>query len=221
MRKFKKIDCLLLFLLFFCCFPLLTACQSADKTDVYLKTEKIEEAEFTYDAVNDETFIVWSTTLTNNSIYNFRSFYVTFRLYNGSELVETKTCNYNIGVEHGKSYTGKFNFYANKKIDNIKFVSWGANSDSLGETYKIWFIVTGILSGIFSLIYIIVMAVLDLDFESWLDNWWIFLLFLLPVAVCIWQGIISSWVPVLIVFGGVFAFFLIATIAQAIKSAVG
>ena len=204
----------------------LTGCQSTDKKESYFDTTGIEYSIFEYDPNTNQTRVIWATTLTNDTIWNFNSFSVTFNLYQDSILVKTETYNYDVSVRHGADYTGKFNFYADNEIDSIEYVSWTANYSSFWETYKIWFIVMISLASVASLIYIIVMIIEDLELsdtfdaiaEFFEDHAWVAFCILIPlIGGEIWGIVGSYWVPILIVLGGIIAFVLIALIAHLVK----
>lgn len=204
----------------------LTGCQSTDKKESYFDTTGIEYSIFEYDPNTNQTRVIWATTLTNDTIWNFNSFSVTFNLYQDSILVKTETYNYDVSVRHGADYTGKFNFYADNEIDSIEYVSWTANYSSFWETYKIWFIVMISLASVASLIYIIVMIIEDLELsdtfdaiaEFFEDHAWVAFCILIPlIGGGIWGIVGSYWVPILIVLGGIIAFVLIALIAHLVK----
>ena len=204
----------------------LTGCQSTDKKESYFDTTGIEYSIFEYDPNTNQTRVIWATTLTNDTIWNFNSFSVTFNLYQDSILVKTETYNYDVSVRHGADYTGKFNFYADNEIDSIEYVSWTANYSSFWETYKIWFIVMISLASVASLIYIIVMIIEDLELsdtfdaiaEFFEDYAWVAFCILIPlIGGGIWGIVGSYWVPILIVLGGIIAFVLIALIAHLVK----
>lgn len=204
----------------------LTGCQSTDKKESYFDTTGIEYSIFEYDPNTNQTRVIWATTLTNDTIWNFNSFSVTFNLYQDSILVKTETYNYDVSVRHGADYTGKFNFYADNEIDSIEYVSWTANYSSFWETYKIWFIVMISLASVASLIYSIVMIIEDLELsdtfdaiaEFFEDHAWVAFCILIPlIGGGIWGIVGSYWVPILIVLGGIIAFVLIALIAHLVK----
>ena len=210
-----------LFLLFATCFVLFTGCQSTDKHESYLDSSNMENAQFTYDADSNQTKVVWKTTLTNNTIYNFNDFSVTVNLFHNSTLVKTETYYYDIGVKHGATFTGNFNFYAENEIDSVEFVSWNANYDSLWGTYKVWFIVAIVLVCVAALIYIIIMVIQDLELdEIWdflQDYWWVLFSILVPLGGTIWGVVTSNWVPALIIASGVVALVIICVVAHLIK----
>lgn len=199
--------------------------QSTDKSEAYFDKSGIEYTRFEYDANSNKTKVIWATTLTNNTIYNFDGFSVKFKLYSNSVDLGTETYNYDRGVKHGGEYTGAFNFYADGEVTAIEYVSWSANYNSFWETYKIWFIVTIVVACVAALIYIIVMIVQDLELsdtfeavvEFFEDHAWVAICFLIPLAGTIWGIVTSYWVPILIVLGGIVAFILLALIAHLIK----
>ena len=206
----------------------LTGCQSTDKSQSYFNYSGIEYSQFEYDSANNKTKVIWATTLSNDTIYNFDSFSVDFKLYNNSTLIGTKTYNYDRGVKHGSDYTGKFNFYADGEVTSIEYVSWSANYNSFWDTYKIWFIVTIVVAAILAIAYIIVMIIEDLELndvgefiadlgEFIADHWWIAFSLLLPLGGSLYGIITSAWVPVLIIVGGIVAVILIGLIAHLIE----
>lgn len=199
----------------------LTCCQSTDKSQSFLDSSGLSYSQFEYDSTNNKTKVIWATTLTNDTIYNFESFSIEFKLYNNSTLIGTKTYNYDRGVKHGSDYTGKFNFYADGEINSIEYVSWSANYNSFWDTYKIWFIVTIVVAIILAIAYIIVMIIEDLELddvgEFIADHWWIVFSLLLPIGGSLYGIITSAWVPVLIVLGGIVAVIVVGLIAHLIK----
>ena len=212
----------ILFLVVLFCIIFFAGCQqSTDKSEAYFDKSGIEYTQFEYDNNSNKTRVIWATTLTNNTIYNFDGFSVKFKLYNNSAVIGTEIYNYDKGVKHGGEYTGAFNFYADGEVTAIEYVSWTAHYNSFWETYKIWFIVTIVVACVAALIYIIVMIVQDLelddvgDFLS--DNWWISFSLLVPLGGTIWGVVTSYWVPVLIILGGIVVFVLLALIAHLIK----
>lgn len=217
---------LLLMVVFVSSLVFLIGCQSTDKKESYFNITRLEYSTFEYDSNTNRTRVVWTTTITNDTIWNLNSFSVAFNLYQDSTLVRTETYNYDVGVRHGADYTGNFNFYADSKIDGIEYVSWTANYDSFWETYKIWLIVMGSLASAASLIYIIVMIVEDLELsdtfdaiEDFFEDYaWVAVCILIPlIGGGIWGIIGSYWVPILIVLAGIIAFILIALFAHLIK----
>ncbi|MDE7373163.1 MAG: hypothetical protein K2N18_03785, partial [Clostridia bacterium] len=227
MKNFTKKICsvAVLALMLFTCIGIFTGCQSPYKTDAFFDTSGIEYTNFDYNANTNQTTVVWATTLTNNTIYDFDGFSVTFKLFSNSSLVNTQTYNYNRGVKHGGNYTGVFNFFVDGKIDGIEYVSWTAKYATFWDTYKIWFIVTIVVASVVTFIYIIIMIARDLALSDTVDtiqeffeeHAWVAFAFLIPLAGTIWGIVTSYWVPVLIVLGGVVAFIVLSALAHLVK----
>lgn len=211
------------FILILIVFSLLTfpGCQSTDKKESFVDTTSFSYSKFEYDSVENKTKIIWATTLSNNTIYNFNSFSITFKLFYNNELIETETYNYDIAVNHGKEYTGAFNFYYDGKIDSIEYVSWSANYNSFWDTYNIWFIVAIVAVVAISIAYISIMIIQDLELDDIGDfiseNSWILFSLLIPFGSSIYAFIESSWVSALIILGALIAVILIGLIAHLIK----
>ena len=204
---------------------MLAGCQSTDKKESYFDISGITNARFEFDNTTNKTNVTWTTTLTNGTIYNLKSFSVKFKLYNDSTLVNIQTFDYNLGIKHGKDYSGVFRFYVIGQIDSIEYVSWTADYETFWNTYKIWIIVMIALSGVASIAYIIVMISQDLDLgdtvdaivDFFEDHGWVAICFLIPLAGTIWGFATSNWIPVLIVIGGIVAFIILALVAHLIK----
>ncbi len=206
--------------------PLLVSCQSTNKDDSYISTEMINDAEFEYDSINNQTEVHWRATLTNNTIYNFKEFSIKFELYEGDTLQGKETYYYARGVNHGQSYTGGFKFVCDGEIDAIKYIQWSADYVSFWETYWIWIIAVCVIAGIVSLIYIICMIINDLDLDEVFENIGEFFKDNLEAALSLLGGsiggiilgiVFSYWVPVLIILGGIVAFVLIGLFAHFVK----
>lgn len=203
----------------------LAGCQSTDKTQSYFDTTGFDFAKFDYDPNKNQTKVTWSTTFTNDTIWDINNFSIVFRLFQGSALITTETYYYDIDIRHGADYAGTFYFYVDERVDGIEYVSWTANYDSFWETYKIWCIAVIVLAGVASLIYIIIMILQDLELSDTFDaisdffeeHSWIAICILIPIGASIWGIIASYWVPILIVLGGIVSFVLISLIAHLIK----
>lgn len=213
-------------LIFVICMGFLVGCQSTDKTNSYFNTPEATQIEFDYDEVSNVTNVRFYTTITNDTIYSFSGFSVTFKMYNDSDYVDTNTWDFSTAVKNGRSYSGWFTFDATGEIDEIQYYSWSANYNSFWETYRVWMIVTIVVASVVFLGYLIVMIVEDLElsdvFEWFIDIFgehgyigWSVLLFL--IASGIFAIIVSYWVPLLIILGGLIAIVLLMLIAHYIK----
>ncbi|MCM1130586.1 MAG: AAA family ATPase [Anaeroplasma bactoclasticum] len=220
MRKRKKIYFfgLLLMLILFT----LTGCQSTEK-EAYLSTGADFKYTCQYNAAENATRINWTTTFTNNSIYNISSVSVCFDLYNGNTLIkQDDKKSYSIEVKHGEESFERCYFDVEGEITKIEYKSWSADFSSFWDTYKIWFIVTIVIACLAAIIYIIVMIVNDLELDDigdiLCDYWWILLIILVgPVGSGIFSMVTTNWVPVVIVVGGLVAVVLIVLLAHLIK----
>ena len=207
------------------CLNLLTACQSADKTESYFNSEYFSDASFTYDTVKNETTIVFKADVENNTVFNIKDFEVKFGIYNNGDLVSLSSYKFDTSIKHGKEKSGAFSIVVSGKADGIKFVYWSANYASFWGTYKGWLITTIILSVVLTIVTAVIVCANDLDFDDLLDFFEDCKGALIPIVgiFVIWGtafGIFSSWVPVCIVGGGILAYALISLGICGIKSVV-
>lgn len=203
----------------------LTGCQSTDKSQAFMSTDGFENATFEYNAVNNQTRIVFNLTLTNDTIYNFEGFSLTVKLYNQSGALRTETFNGTRAVKHGGRYSNAFELVADGRVTGIEFVSWSAKYRSLWDTYKIWFIVMISVAGAAAVAYTVMMIVEDWELDDTFGevaeffefHGWAAIGFIVPIAGIIWGIVSSHWVPVLIVTGGILAFVAEALVAHLVK----
>lgn len=222
-NKIFKIFSVLLLLVLFA--PMLTSCQSTDKTKSYFDTEAINISRFDYDSVNDQTTVTWATTLTNETIYNIKDFSVKFDLYSGETLVDTKTYTYSRSVIHGQEYMGAFTFTYNGNIDSIEYKSWTATYTTFWETYKIWIIASIIIVVVLALIYLLCMIILDLELDDFWFNFedfieehgWLLIFLLIPFGAVIYSAITDNWICSIIVGIAIVALILIILTMHFIK----
>ncbi len=197
----------------------LSSCQSADKEDAKLT---VLNEKYDYDAAADKTYVTWEAIIDNCTIYNINSFKINFKLYSGTDFIGANTYDYNAKIKHGDNYyTNTFNFSVDGKIDRIEINSWYANYGGIWDAYKVWFIIIIIVTVIASGIYIFCMIIADIDFDDVIFfvedicEYW-YLLLLIP-AVGVGVAIFSSWVPPLIIFGGVLVFALTVALSHLVK----
>ena len=222
MKRLKLFS--IVFIILICIFSF-TGCQSTNQAESYFNYSKFEQASFEYDEETNQTKVVFSATLTNNTIYNFNSFSIKIGLYKDSNFVGNEVYKYDLGVKNGDIYTGDFNFNANGKVDSIKYVSWTANYDSLWKTYKWWFIVSIILVVLSAFAYLVIMVIEDLDLSDMFDgisdfledHSWFLIILLLSLGGSVWAIISSYWVPTLIIVGMFVVFFIFCLVAHFIK----
>ena len=205
------------------CLNLLTACQSADKTESYFNSDYFSDAVFEYDSVENETIVVYKADVKNDTVFNIKSFEVTFNIYNDGNFISSKSYKFDASLKHGKEKSGTFRIAVPGIVDEIKFFSWSANYDSFWGTYKWWMIPTIIISVVLTIITAVIICANDLDFDDLLDFFEDCKGALIPIVgvFVIWGvafGIFSSWVPVCIVGGGILAYVLLSLGVCGIKS---
>lgn len=220
--KQKSIICLLLFILLLICVFAFSGCQSTDKTNSYFDSSELEHAEFNYDSVNNKTKVVFSTTLTNKTIYNIEELSIKFELYSNGSLVGTNTGSYTCFVGHGKEYTGNFTFSVEGKIDSIQYISWHAEYASLWNSYKSWFIRTIICSVVVFLIATVAIIVTDSDIDDvpyfFEDHAWVlYSLLFISITTGIIGWLVSNWVSLCIIAGGLIGVILLIGLVFLIK----
>ena len=219
-RLRKTAVILWLIVLVSCCALLFTGCQSVDKKDSYLSVDDILR-QFDYNQAENKTKIEWYGSLSNETIYDFNGFSVSFRLYNGSEVLEDITVSYERGVDHGDKYSGYFNFTYDGRVDGIEYISWTADCESFWETYEVWLITVIVLLGVLLLAYVIVMIVQDLELdevgEFISSHLWILSILIAPFIGVIVGAVYSEWVVIAIIIGAVIALIVSVLIAHLIK----
>ena len=221
-KKFVICVVLTLFVLSF--LFVFTGCQSTDKTESYFNSAGIENATIDYNSALNQTKVSFAVSFRNDTIYDIDKVSIKFSFYKGNEYVGQETYSYSKVIKHGKEYTGVFSFTVNEEIDSVRYETWNATHRSFWETYKIWFIVLICLIGVAALIYIAVMIAEDLELfdtieaiaDFFEEHGWVMVSLIIPVGFAIW-GAVTSWVPVLLVLGGVLSFVVIALLAHLIK----
>lgn len=228
MRKTALRRIRLLFVILFLPAALLlifSGCQSTDRTHSYLDKSGLSYASFEYDSANNRTEVIFRSTLTNETIYDFNGFTIEVSLYSGSTSLGTKTYDYDVGVKHGKSYSGLFSFYAAGSVTSVTLHSWTPHYISFWKTYRGWLISDIVLVAAASVVFIlfIIFGKMDLSdigsiFKYIFERWSILLtigLFIIACLISAW--ITESWIPLLLYIGGIFAFAVIHLLAHLVK----
>lgn len=202
----------------------LGGCQSADENENYMTTNIASSAEFTYDRINNATHVRWYTTFTNNTIYDLIEEQVKFKLYKGDVQVETKTVTYTREVKHGTAYSGWFSFAVEGEVDGIEYVSWYGKTESLWETYSIWFIGAIVIVSVGIVVYVLLMIFMEFyldDVFDVLEDW-------LGVIIGVISGVVIitiaywvvNWVSAVIVVGALVSFCILALLAHGVQGIV-
>ena len=198
-----------------------TSCSSSKK-EAYISN--FQTVECRYYSESDKTKVYWYSDLRNDSIYNMERESIAFDLYNNETFVKTETYNYAIVVKHGQTDSSKRWFETSGKITDIKLNYWTAEFSNVWNTYKAWFIATIVVASAISIAYVILMIINDLELgDTWeflIEHLWLLPLFFTGFVMYIITSIIASvwsWVPPLIVLGGLIALILIALFGHLIK----
>ena len=213
-----------LFVLLLVLIVVFTGCQSTDKTESYFNSAGTEKATFNYNEVLHQTKVSYGVGFRNDTIYDIGKVAIKFSFYKGGEYVGQETYTYDKVIGHGDEYDGTFFFTVNEEIDSIQYEGWKAEYKSFWDTYKVWFIVLIVLTGVAALIYIAIMIAEDLDLfdtveaigDFFEEHGWVLISLLIPIGFAVW-GAVTSWVPVLLVLGGIVSFIVIGLLAHLIK----
>lgn len=199
-----------------------TACSSSEKqaTSYYFSVVSC-----TYNSTEDTTRVVWYSDLVNDSIYDMKEESFKFDLYNGSTFVRTTDyVTYSITVKHGKSEASNRNFVANGQVTDVKINTWTAKFSSVWETYMPWFIATIVVASILAIIYVVIMILNDLELadlgEFLGEHLWTIAMIAIPFVPYLISSLSSSvwsWVPPLIIGGGIVALAIVVLLSHLIK----
>ena len=200
----------------------MTACSSSEKqaTSYYFSVVSC-----TYNSTEDTTRVVWYSDLVNDSIYDMKEESFKFDLYNGSTFVRTTDyVTYSITVKHGKSEASNRNFVANGQVTDVKINTWTAKFSSVWETYMPWFIATIVVASILAIIYVVIMILNDLELadlgEFLGEHLWTIAMVAIPFVPYLISSLSSSvwsWVPPLIIGGGIVALAIVVLLSHLIK----
>ncbi len=200
----------------------LTACASSE--------EKATSYDFTcisctYNSSEDTTLVTWSSTLTNGSIYDMTEESFAFDLFQGETYVRTTDyCTYSIKIKHGKSDFGRRNFTVSGNITKVDLNNWKAKFSNVWDTYKIWFIVTIVVASLAVIGYgiFVFIAAFELGdlFEFLGEHFWTIFIVAVPFIPYFASSISSgvwSWVPPLIIGGGILSIIVVALIIHLVR----
>ncbi len=196
----KTVKKLLLICLAVCSLLGLASCESTDKTKSGFDAQELNSVVFDYIEKTDQTKITWVSTIRNDTIYNMKSFSVTFDLFENSSLVKTDIYSFDCDIAHGDSHTDTFYFYCDGKIDGIRYLSSTATYDSFWSTYWLLIIITIVGTIVLSAGCIVLIYVTDIDDEIF-D--FLPLIVVLPILLPIYLFCVFNWVSVLIIMAGI------------------
>ncbi len=213
----KKRIALLSFVLVLLCSLFFTGCSSVDENDSQCAMSK--EYNCTYNSESDTTRIEFKMQFTNNTIYDMISEKLTFEIYNDGVYLRNEVHTYQIKVNANKEVEESYCYFDTKgEVGAVILTEYSPTYDTLWNTYDIWIWCTLLTVIIGSIIYIIVMIVNDIDLDDFFAGLFTYLLILLILfGASIYAVISSYWVPVIILFIGTVALFVIILIAHLIK----
>ncbi len=200
----------------------LASCSSTEKTATSYDFSVVS---CIYNTEENKTNIVWVSNLVNNSIFDIKKESFKFDLYENDTFIRTTDyITWTISIKHGKSDLGRRNFTAAGKVTDIKINTWTAKFANLWESYTAWFIAVIIAAPLLAIIYIVVMIINDLELDDLIefleDHPWFISMIALPFAPYLISSLVSgvwSWVPPLIITGGLVATVLVVLAAHLIK----
>lgn len=200
----------------------LTSCASAEEkgTSTYFNCVSC-----VYNSKEDTTKVVWSSILTNDSIYDMTEEHFKFDLFQGDTFIRTTDfCRYTIKINHGKFDSGLRNFTVSGSVTRVELNSWTAKFASLWDTYIVWFIVTIVIAALVIVGYGIFVFIEDIElldiFEIIGDHLWFLLIIVIPFIPYLISSLSSgvwSWVPPLIIGGGIMSVIVCGLIIHLIR----
>lgn len=208
----KTLIVFLLSILLLCC----TSCKLTSNEKVSLSTAEIKDnISFNYDSVNNETKVVWSSTIKNDTSYNIKDFSITFKLYNNGSQIDTQTYTYDHFIRYKDETTSSFTFYYNGKITNAEFYDFKTTKETLWATYSLWIIITFVVAVILSIILILMVIFNDFSLGDILEYW--YFIFFIPILGI--GGLVSKFlINSLIIVCGLIFILIVVLLTSGIKS---
>lgn len=218
----NKRNIIIKLILFFLFIFTLTSCQSSDKTESYFGIDDNISYTCEYNESNNETKIRWKSYIQNNTIFDINKFYVTFSIYDNETNLGEKDLKYSIRIKHGEIKYLNCRFFVEGKINKINYEKWDCEYLNVWETYQGWWITIIVIVSLASLIWIFLVLFygyeLDEIFEL-IDEYYYILIIIAVIAFpFIIISFVLSWVPILIIFGGIVSFFIVCLICELIKN---
>ena len=218
----NKRNIIIKLILFFVFIFMISSCQSSDKTESYFGIDDNITYTCEYNESNNETKIRWKSYIKNNTIFDINEFYVTFSIYDNETNLGEKELKYSIKIKHGETRYLNCRFFVEGEIDKINYEKWDCEYLNVWETYKGWWITIIVIVSLASLIWIFLVLFygyeLDEIFEL-IDEYYYILIIIAVIAFpFIITSFILSWVPILIIFGGIVSFFIVCLICELIRN---
>lgn len=222
----KKIIKLFSFLVLIFSALMLTGCQSTNKSESYIGIGDNFTYICSYDSVNNKTAIKIKSYIQNNTIYTIDKVTINVNLYNNDILViQEGKVTFDFEVDCGT--TKYFNFstyYEDGEVNKLEYVSWTASYKTVWDSYRPWFISVIVIASVIAVAFILTMVMADLELddvvEFFEEHLWIIPTILIVLIPYFIDGVSSgcwSWIPPIILGGGVLSLVLVGLIALGIK----
>ena len=178
-----------------------------------------------YNAEKNTTDVYWYSRIVNDSIYDMKEESFKFDLYDGDTFLRTTDYfKYKLFVKSGQTNQGQRYFTVNEKVTDAKINTWKADFANLWESYFPWFIATIVITPLLAIAYIIIIIITDSGFDDvieWIeDNLWSMSMLIIPFAPYVITSFTNSqwsWVPPLIIAGGLIVVILVALFTHLIR----
>lgn len=178
-----------------------------------------------YNAEKNTTDVYWYSRIVNDSIYDMKEESFKFDLYDGDTFLRTTDYfKYKLFVKSGETNQGQRYFTVNEKVTDAKINTWKADFANLWESYFPWFIATIVITPLLAIAYIIIVIITDSEFDDvieWIeDNLWSVSILIIPYVPYLITSFTTSqwsWVPPLIIAGGLIVVILVALFTHLIR----
>lgn len=204
---------------------ILTGCQSTNKSESYIGTGGNFTYVCSYDSVNNRTKIIIKSYIQNDTIYTIDKITIKCNLYNNDTLVmQEGKVSFDFEVNHGTTKYFDFSSYKDAEVNKIEFVSWTASYKTVWDSYKPWFISVIVIASAIAITFILIIVIADLELDDVVDffkeHLWIIPSILIVFIPYVINGISSgswSWIPLIILSGGVLSLVLVGLITFGVK----
>lgn len=199
---------------------MLSGCTSNDKSKFYVSSSTV----CTYNEKTNTTRIDFCCIFENDTIYDVKSVYCSFYLFENSTLTENTGFACHNTIKANKTLSVTHYVVLDGKIDDAKFAYRTPRYDNLWNSYKVWWIIAIIVSVILALVYLLIVIVNDLEFDDLVDfisegGHWIFWGILILFGITGGLGFeLINWFPVLICGLGVILALLLCLLISWIKT---
>ena len=226
----KLFSKLFLFLTIFISSFLLSSCASVDKENSVSCAVVNNEFSYVYNEYKDTTYVEFTMSISNDSIYDLNEEYFKFRLFEKDlDVPIEETFTYTMKIAANSNTDANCRFEYEGEIIDVSFISAEFLFSDIWNTYFGYFLAVIIIVPTFFVIYTIVVFVKDLDLDDLTDflfdsdhYWWIPTVIISLIAVLPYIIISSvyqswNWVPIVIILGGIISAILLTLFSHFIK----